>query len=924
MTEPVTINPAPSADPGLDFGRLKEEGVALVQELAGRVWTDYNESDPGVTTLEQLCYALTELSYRSTLPLADLLADERGRVEPHRQGMFVARRILPCNPVTPTDYRKLLLDRVPDLGNVWMVPRLPPRGDGEDAATGATEAGTGAPARAETGAGEPGPAGRHRRRAPTNVPGLYDVYLYAPGLPAPECDPEVGDGRGVAERVRRVYARHRDLCEDLGDLRILTPVRTVVRAVATVRDERTPEEILARLLFRVGDLLAPEPGRRPLGALVAEGVPPAEIFEGPLLLNGFFRDDDLDPKAPAVSVQQVVRALVSAPGVTSARDVSVTYRGETFRGDDWFDVGETEIPDLVTTPVDGEFSVRLVRNGVTLQPSPARVRRELDRLWQERRRTWPLSAEYGELFSVPTGTYHDLARYFSVQEQYPGVYGIGSYGLPSTATTARRGQARQLKGYLLPFEQLLADFFAQLARVRDLFSLERDLEHTYFFQYLDGSVPDVEPLLKKGGDGEPGYHRGLPELVHDADPAVARRNRFLAFLLALYAERLDADSISEHSARGWDADGPGERLLHARLALLHRLVEATHDRGRGFDTLAPPSPANEAGMAIKSRIQLGLEPYDPRPLHQALDEVGVELAESGGATGGSLDHHAEHIEAEMIPAAVLLEDAAGDGGEEGGGASSRRPASALGVRRVPEDILGAAADAGGLRVGSLPGEGAVSVVGRTSRGSWRLLGRYPDTDSAAEGCRDLAEVLRHLHRHHRQLYLVEHNLLRRRTEDRPSGDDEAAAATPASGYGMFGVDAGSTGLATQGGSGERSGGEGGEAAGAEPTAEEAVDGSVHAGFSWAFTVTAVLCVPEPLRDDGDYRTFAAEVLRANAPAHVVVRTCFLGPWHTVRFEHLYWDWRSALRQGSARRINAASRGLRHFLAHHCRGGRHRS
>ena len=65
MTDPVTISPGPPLNPGLDYAALKREGTTLVQEWSGAIWTDYNESDPGVTILEQLCYALTELSYRA-------------------------------------------------------------------------------------------------------------------------------------------------------------------------------------------------------------------------------------------------------------------------------------------------------------------------------------------------------------------------------------------------------------------------------------------------------------------------------------------------------------------------------------------------------------------------------------------------------------------------------------------------------------------------------------------------------------------------------------------------------------------------------------------------------------------------------------------------------------------------------------------
>ncbi|MGH7486776.1 MAG: hypothetical protein ACREMY_14420, partial [bacterium] len=119
MADPVTISNAPPANSGLDYASLLGEGIALTQQFSGELWTDYNESDPGLTTLEQLCYALTDLSNRAELPLEDLLVEgPGGRINPRRQALYPARRIFPCNPLTICDYRKLLLDRIPRLGNV--------------------------------------------------------------------------------------------------------------------------------------------------------------------------------------------------------------------------------------------------------------------------------------------------------------------------------------------------------------------------------------------------------------------------------------------------------------------------------------------------------------------------------------------------------------------------------------------------------------------------------------------------------------------------------------------------------------------------------------------------------------------------------------------------------------------------------------
>lgn len=59
----------------MQFDKLREIGLERIQELSKNIWTDYNLHDPGVTTLEALCYAITDLGYRLTFDMQDLLAN---------------------------------------------------------------------------------------------------------------------------------------------------------------------------------------------------------------------------------------------------------------------------------------------------------------------------------------------------------------------------------------------------------------------------------------------------------------------------------------------------------------------------------------------------------------------------------------------------------------------------------------------------------------------------------------------------------------------------------------------------------------------------------------------------------------------------------------------------------------------------------
>src|SRR6185437_6643311 len=116
-----------------------------------------------------------------------------------------------------------------------------------------------------------------------------------------------------------------------------------------------------------------------------------------------------------------------------------------------------DILQLLTQPESklGGFSIKLFKNGIEYQPDPLRVQRELDKLWADWRRRYKLVAQYEEFFALPKGRYQDVERYYSIQNQYPNVYGINAYGVPAGAPIMRQAQAKQLKGYLLVFDQLL-------------------------------------------------------------------------------------------------------------------------------------------------------------------------------------------------------------------------------------------------------------------------------------------------------------------------------------------------------------------------------------------------------------------------------------------------------------------------------------
>lgn len=123
----------------MDYDFLRSKGIEFITELSGRLWTDHNSHDPGITFMEMICYALTDLSYRTNFPIKDLitLSDTEEEnwsntyVDPsnpktnynhlEKLGLFEAHKVLPTHPLTINDYRKLLL-KIEGVRNAWLTP----------------------------------------------------------------------------------------------------------------------------------------------------------------------------------------------------------------------------------------------------------------------------------------------------------------------------------------------------------------------------------------------------------------------------------------------------------------------------------------------------------------------------------------------------------------------------------------------------------------------------------------------------------------------------------------------------------------------------------------------------------------------------------------------------------------------------------
>lgn len=119
MPETISLIKSNPLLPAEDYTALRKKGFKYIEETGSAIWTDYNNSDPGITILEAVCYAITDLAYRTGFEIKDLLAPEKLTSDTWKQIFYTAKQILHNSPLTINDYRKLIID-IKGVRNAWI------------------------------------------------------------------------------------------------------------------------------------------------------------------------------------------------------------------------------------------------------------------------------------------------------------------------------------------------------------------------------------------------------------------------------------------------------------------------------------------------------------------------------------------------------------------------------------------------------------------------------------------------------------------------------------------------------------------------------------------------------------------------------------------------------------------------------------
>lgn len=705
MAESVTISRKEPALKSMNYAFLREQGIQHIQRLAGKLWTNFNNSDPGVTILEVLSYAITDLGYRSSYEMKDLIAaDPSDPAAANIRNFFTALQILPNAPVTINDYRKLLMDvdvhdplspgsEFVGVKNAWIecseeaekklyVWRKKSRLDYtpdpvnteqiklevlynvlleleeceefgdmnentlEGIATLYAPAGCSTFDTNLTGIKVMVEVEFPRWDDPVNwddpddirkntksvflsfldLPGNYHVEDYwlekvtnyvkvamtdNPNSVDTTCvesvlntfvydattgllekyQRKVKKIMQIIDKVKATLMANRNLCEDFFRIQALKVEEIAVCADVELSNEANVEQTLAAIYYEIDRFLSPTVYFYDLEEMYEKGKTSEEIFEGPKLAHGFIDDAELKKadRRKSLHVSDLISIIMDIPGVQAVKSIQIA--NIPLDNDDkipqksvkWcleLAVNHGYVPRLTTE----HSSITFYKNQLPYKADEVEVESLFTDLKSKERKQKLHSVNLQLDIPVPEGEFKALGEYTSIQEEFPLTYGIGQAGLPSTATELRKAQAKQLKGFLMFFDQVLADYLSQLANVRELFAMNAEtdaageyiINKSYFAQNLVNIVPDAAALYVN----QTGHSDRLEVMNEDLALFESRRNKFLDHLMARFSEQFTDYALLSYKLTG--AKTPQE-LIEDKLAFLNSYPEISSGRDKGFN-----------------------------------------------------------------------------------------------------------------------------------------------------------------------------------------------------------------------------------------------------------------------------------------------------------------------------------------------------
>jgi len=560
----LTTPDYPSKSMQYDF--LRQFGLDSIQKVSGGKWTDYNYHDPGITFLEQLCYAITDLGYRTNFPIQDILLTSDDDFDLEKNNLLIpANKIFSSSPLNQVDFRKIIIQQIPNVKNAWVKPV---------------------------------------EENKFGFKGIYDVLI--------QCDEEIGDDKVgyIKSEVNQLLMQNRSLCSDFQEIKILEKDTLSISAHISLDSFVLGESVLAEVYQKIEKLINPSVPFLEFDEMIAKGIKTIDLFTGPPVNRGFVDGNELKSKTNEVFISEIKELIENIQGVVSIDQIDVFKNGiKVF--EDLIPFGEDSYPSLEKNILNyHSASERIVfyRNSNKYEIDTVILSQLYDGLTVASKTNFFKPRQIESKDFISRFSKDQIEKYFSIQNELPSIYGLKENELGSSAKTKRIAKARQLKAYLTFFEQIMASHLSQLVNLRNIFSIDKNIDRSFFTKIPD-SVPELKSVLIEKNLEK--YLENLKKHTESEEKKFVRRNHIIDHLLSRFGEQFNSNLLQKLTQSSSDHLGENEirkMVLEKKINFAEEIIDLGKNRIKGFNFSIPAwGHENNSGFEKRLKLMFGIK-----------------------------------------------------------------------------------------------------------------------------------------------------------------------------------------------------------------------------------------------------------------------------------------------------------------------------
>lgn len=440
----------------------------------------------------------------------------------------------------------------------------------------------------------------------------------------------------IKQRVISVFSSQRNLCEDIHSVQVIKTNPYFLVGEIEIYSSQSQAKIYAEIFFKCIQYISSSIQIDRYETVFSQENSYDQAFTGPLTTHGFISDKHFETTQSTLNVVDLITLISQIEGVSQIHNLSLMDQDNQKHMNITYALSLCEVPGLCF-PHPGKPTQMLrllfpqnVKSGHTpksIDFDAFETQRDRELLEETKLELKKLIFEYhafrsnsqswAKYIQLPSGQQRGLQNYYSIQNHFPAIYGINKYGIPRSKPNEIKAKAKQLKAYLFPYEQLMANYLKNLQEIPSLFSLDDTLKQSYFSQFLgNNNIPDIEALYV----GEKDQMQPLiADILAHYDDYGDRRSRVLDTLLAIHGEQFTQKSLQRFNH--YHKTDANDWIIENKISFLKCIKQTSRDRAKGLDYLNPSfsteesmQTENSAGIHKKIGILLGLSQYNDAQL----------------------------------------------------------------------------------------------------------------------------------------------------------------------------------------------------------------------------------------------------------------------------------------------------------------------